>query len=39
MIEREVWRKQIEREYPATEDLLELSRYSRSKEMAPAGQD
>ena len=31
--------KQIERGYPATEDLLEIIGYSRSKEMALTGRD
>ena len=39
MIERAVWRKQIEKGYPATEALLELSGCSRSKEMALTEQD
>ena len=39
MIERGVGKRQIGRRYPATEDLLEISGYSISKEMAPTGQD
>ena len=31
--------RQTERRYPATEDLLEISGYSRSREMALTGQD
>ena len=39
MIERGVGEKQTERGYPITEDLLEISGYLRSKEMAHTGQD
>ena len=39
MMERGVWRKQTERGYPVTEDLLEISGCLRSKEIAPTGQD
>ena len=36
---RTIHSKQTERGYPVTEDLLEISGYLRSKEMAPTGQD
>ena len=39
MIERGVWRKQTEKGYPVTEDLLEINGCSRSKEMALTEQD
>ena len=39
MIERGIWRKEKEKRYPITEDLLEISGYSRSGEMGPTGQD
>ena len=39
MIERGFGERQIERRHPATEDLLEISGYSRSREMALTGQD
>ena len=39
MIERGVWRKTERKRYPATEDLLEIRWYLRSREMAPTGQD
>ena len=38
MIERKVWRK-TEKRYPITEDSLEISGYSRSREIALTGQD
>ena len=39
MIERRVWRKTDRKRYPETEDLLKISGYSRSREMAPTAQD
>ena len=39
MIDREVWRKTESKKYPIAEALLKISEYSRSREMAPTGQD
>ena len=38
-IDRGVWRKKTEKGYLTTEDLLEISGYSKSREMGPTGQD
>ena len=39
MIERRICRKKTTKRYPAKEDLLEISGYSRSREMGLTGQD